>query len=343
MTTDGTDSDRGFGADTTTEEVLAGVDLTGRIAVVTGAASGLGQETARALAAHGATVVLAGRDVAKLDEARAAIAAEVDGARLDTAVVDLASLASVRAAAADLSARFERIDLLICNAGVMACPLARTAEGFEMQFGTNHLGHFLLTNLLVDRLLAAPAPRVVALSSAGHRESPIRWDDPNFEHTEYHNWLAYGQSKTANALFALELDRRYRDRGLHAYSVHPGVIPTPLARHLTAEDIEWLSSRARNARRPAESDASGGAPSGGGGMRFKSVEAGAATTVWAATAPELDDHGGAYLADCQVAPLLSDEHQGANALAPYACDPDEAARLWTLSEELVGLAGDDRP
>lgn len=321
-----------FGAESTTDEVLAGVDLHGRVAVITGATSGLGLETARALAAHGAAVVLAARDEAKLADAEAVLAEQVPGATVATQVVDLASLADVRAAAATLLADHPRIDLLINNAGVMACPLSRTADGFEMQFGTNHLGHFLLTNLLLPALLAAPAPRVVCLSSAGHLESPIRWDDPNFETTDYFNWTAYGQSKTANALFALELDRRFADQGLHAYAVHPGVIVTPLARHMTEADFTWMAERAEKAKQAAE--ATGREPEPG--LVFKSVEAGAATTVWAATAPELTEHGGAYLANCNLGIPAEDHPPREMSVAAWARDPDAARRLWDLSLTLVG-------
>ena len=322
-----------FDETTTTDEVLDGVDLTGRVAVITGATSGLGLETARALAAHGAAVVLAARDEAKLADAVATLADQVPDAAVDTEVIDLASLESVRAGAARLAERYPRLDLLIDNAGVMACPLGRTADGFEMQFGTNHLGHFVLTVGLLHSLLTAPAPRVVVLSSAGHHESPILWDDPNFERTDYFNWTAYGQSKTANALFALELDRRYADRGLHAFSVHPGVIMTPLARHMTEVDFEWMASRVR--QRDATGGGGGSGSGGGGSTSFRSVEAGAATTVWAATAPELAEHGGAYLADCRVSPSSADS-SAITAVATWASDPADARRLWELSEQLTG-------
>jgi NAD(P)-dependent dehydrogenase (short-subunit alcohol dehydrogenase family) len=305
-------------ATSTTDDVLEGVDLSGRTAVITGASGGLGLETARALAAHGAAVVLAARDDAKTAAARDTILGQVPGAQVDTVHLDLSSLASVRAAAADVAARFPRIDLLIDNAGVMACPLGRTADGFEMQFGTNHLGHFLFTTLLEEPLVAAAPSRVVVLSSAGHRQGGIRWDDPNYERAdEYFNWDAYGQAKTANALFALELDRRWSPRGVHAFSVHPGVIMTDLARHMTAEDFDWMASN-----RP------------GGQFSFKSVEQGAATTVWAATAPELDAHGGTYLEDCSVG-LPTEDPASASGVRPWARDAEAAQRLWALSEELV--------
>jgi NAD(P)-dependent dehydrogenase (short-subunit alcohol dehydrogenase family) len=309
-----------FDATTTTDEVLDGVDLSGRTAVVTGASGGLGLETARSLASHGATVVIAARDRAKCDAAAASIQEQVPGAEVDVVLVDLSSLGSVRAAAAEVAQRHPRVDLLVDNAGVMACPLARTADGFEMQFGTNHLGHFLFTVLLADQLVAAAPSRVVVLSSAGHRQGGIRWDDPNYaREDEYFNWDAYGQAKTANALFALELDRRLAPRGVHAFSVHPGVIMTDLARHMTKDDFDWMASRA---------------PSGGD-FRFKSVEQGAATSVWAATAPELDAHGGAYLEDCSVAEPTEDP-DAPSGVRPWARDPEAAARLWALSEELVG-------
>ena len=306
-----------YGFDTTTEMVLEGHDLSGRLAVITGASSGLGRETARALASHGAAVVLAGRDEQRLSAAAQELREQASGGEVSTCRLDLTSLTEIRAAAAELRDRHSEIDLLINNAGVMACPLARTTDGFEMQFGTNHLGHFLFTTLLLDPLLASGSPRVVCLSSAGHRESPILWEDPNFERTEYDKWVAYGQSKTANALFALELDRRYAPSGLHAFSVHPGVIMTPLARHLGEDDLIWLSERAPE-----------------GGIEFKSVEAGAATTVWAATARELDDHGGAYLEDCGVAPLVTDP-MVPSGVRDWARDPEAARRLWELSETLT--------
>lgn len=307
------------GAERTTDEVLEGVDLSGRTAVVTGSSGGLGLETARALAARGASVVLAARDAGKLEAARAQLSRSVPAAAVELQVLDLASLGSVRSAAADLAGRHDRIDLLIDNAGVMACPLARTADGFEMQFGTNHLGHALFTTLLADRLVAAAPARVVVLSSAGHRQSGIRWDDPNYRREdEYFNWDAYGQSKTANALFALELDRRLSGRGVHAFSVHPGVIMTDLSRHMTKDDFDWMSSN-----RP------------GGEFRFKSVEQGAATSVWAATAPELDAHGGAYLEDCSVAEP-TDDPASPSGVRPWARDPEAATRLWDLTVELLG-------
>ena len=319
-----------FGATSTTDDVLEGVDLTGRTAVVTGASGGLGLETARALAAHGAEVVMAARDDTKLRAAVELVRSQVPGAELDPVLLDLADLDSVRAAAAAVAARHPLVDLLIDNAGVMACPLGRTADGFELQFGTNHLGHFLFTTSLHDPLAAAAGEhgeaRVVVLSSAGHRMGGIRWDDPNYERTdEYFNWDAYGQAKTANALFALELDRRWSPQGIHAFSVHPGMIITDLGRHLTSEDLEFLASARRTDER------SGGT----GRLSFKSIEEGAATSVWAASAPELADHGGAYLEDCHVAEAV-DDGDATHGVRAWARDPDAARRLWALSEQLVG-------
>jgi NAD(P)-dependent dehydrogenase (short-subunit alcohol dehydrogenase family) len=301
------------GFETTTDEVLEGVDLHGKLAIVTGASTGLGLETARALAAAGAHVVLAGRDAARVDAALATVRDHVPDAQLEVGMLDLTSLDSVRGFASSYASTHAGLHLLINNAGVMYTPRERTADGFEMQFGTNHVGHFLLTCLLVPQLLADPPSRVVNLSSGGHRGSDIVWDDPNFERREYDKFSAYGQSKTANILFSVELERRLGDRGVHAYAVHPGMISTELGRYMSEDDFAALMERAKQG------------PSGGMPPR-KTVAQGAATSVWAATAPELDARGGTYLADCQV----SDDH------APWALDPESAARLWTLTEDLVG-------
>jgi NAD(P)-dependent dehydrogenase (short-subunit alcohol dehydrogenase family) len=308
-----------FGADTTTEEVLAGIDLSGKRAIVTGASSGLGEETARALASRGAAVTLAVRDVAKGETVAARIRAATGNAAVDVGQVELSVPDSVRAFARGWLGRHDRLDLLINNAGVMACPLMRTAEGWEMQFATNHLGHFLLTCLLAPALRAGAPARVVNLSSAGHRFSDVDFDDPHFERRPYDKWASYGQSKTANVLFSVELNRRLSPHGVTANAVHPGGIRTELGRHLTPQDIEALLARA-------------GAP---GGITFKSVEAGAATSVWAATSPELEGRGGLYLEDCHV----GEPREGALGVGgylPYARDPDRAARLWALSERTLG-------
>jgi len=306
-----------FGEQTTTDDVIAGIDLHGSTAVVTGASTGLGLETARALASVGAHVVLAVRDRAKGTAALAAIRATEPGALVEFGILDLASLASVRAFADDVRQRVATIDILVNNAGVMYTPFERTADGFEMQFGTNHLGHFLLTNLLLPPVLAAAPARIVNLSSGGHRGSDIIWDDPNYERRPYDKFEAYGQSKTANILFTVELDRRFMSQGVRSYAVHPGMIATELSRHMTRDDMQELRARARSA--PTRPGQPGGLPP------LKTIPAGAATSVWAATAPELAATGGVYLADCQIAEA-----------SEYALSDASASRLWAMSEDLVG-------
>ncbi len=310
----------GFGHDTTTDEVLEGIDLSGKLALVTGASGGLGAETARALAARGAQVVLTARDLAKAGAAAQAIRDET-GAQVEVEELELDSLASVRAFAQRFLSRHDALHLLVNNAGVMACPESKTQDGFELQFGTNHLGHFVLTNLLAPALLRAAPARIVSLSSRGHQQSPVRFDDLAFEKEPYDKWVAYGQSKTANVLFAVELERRLGGRGVHAYAVHPGVIPTDLSRHMAKEDFEHVRQR------------------GGGKLQLKTVASGAATSVYAATAPELEGRGGLYLEDCHVAEI-DDGSEARSGVRAYAVDPDAAKRLWTLSEELVGQVFD---
>jgi NAD(P)-dependent dehydrogenase (short-subunit alcohol dehydrogenase family) len=317
------------GSTTTADEVLDGVDLTGRQIVVTGAASGLGRESARAFAVHGASVTVLARSPQRAGGAVAEIAELVPGAALEPGVVDLSDLSTVRTFADAYLADHDVVDVLVNNAGVMACPFGRTVDGFETQFGTNHLGHFLLTALLSPALLASASPRVVTLSSAGHSRSDVDLVDPNFETTEYSPWIAYGRSKTANALFARELARRGGPRNVLSFSVHPGGIVTDLGRHLTDELLyemaEFARERAAAAGTPADAQ---------GGIVWKSVEAGAATQVWGATAPELAGHNGAYLADCGLGVLGA--NPGVNGFLPYLLDDEHAAALWELSEELVG-------
>lgn len=305
------------GFQSTTNEVIAGIDLSGKQVVITGASSGLGVETARALAQCGAAVLMVARDAGKLDAAVAEVRAAVPGASVGTAMLDLADLDSVRSGAADILQQCPRIDILINNAGVMACPLLRTANGFEMQFGTNHLGHFLLTGLLAPALVAAAPARVVNLSSAGHRFAPVDMDDPNYHQRDYDKWQSYGQSKTANALFSVGLDQRLKDSGVRAFAVHPGMIMTELSRHMVPADFEQIA----RGRKPEE-------------LPFKTVEQGSATSVWAATAADLEGEGGLYLEDCHIAePATPDGDGGVEA---YAIDPALADRLWQLSEDLVG-------
>lgn len=310
-----------FGATTTADEVLAGIDLTGKTAFITGAASGLGTETARAMAARGAQVIIPVRDPAKGEAAAQAIRADTGSDRIETIACDLGSLASVRACAAQALSRFDRIDLLINNAGVMACPLERTADGFEMQFGTNHLGHFLLTNLLMPLIEKGSNRRIVNLSSRGHHFDEVHFDDPNYLHRAYEKWAAYGQAKTANIQFSVGLERRLASRGIHAYAVHPGGIQTNLGRHLTPEDIAALM--ARMAER-----------AGGEAFAWKTIPQGAATSCYAATAPELEGKGGVYCEDCHVAEV--DDGNANAGVRSYAVDPAKAEQLWALSEELVG-------
>ncbi len=323
------DPTSGFGRDTTTDEVLEGVDLSGVRILITGTSSGLGEESARALASKGASITMAARNPAKNAEAAARIRERVPDADLEPRELDLTSLASVRAFAEGFLADHGRLDVLLNNAGVMCCPYAKTADGFEMQLGTNHCGHFLLALLLAPALAAAAPSRVVALSSGAHGICGFDFEDPMFERRPYDPWLSYGQSKTANALFAVELDRRLRDRGVAAYAVHPGMIMTELSRHLNEELYRQMQERVRK-----RAEAGGEPPGASGGMRLKSVEAGAATQVWAATTATLADHGGAYLADCGVG--VPGANVGANGVDAHARDPEAAARLFPLSEEWVG-------
>ncbi|MEL6541608.1 MAG: SDR family NAD(P)-dependent oxidoreductase [Pseudomonadota bacterium] len=312
-----------FGWNSTADEVLSDVDLTGKTVFVTGANSGLGFETARAMAAKGARVVLAGRDPMKLDAAFGEIAGLVPSAKLETILCDLSSLASVREAAAQANERLDRIDILINNAGVMACPFSRTADGFEMQFGTNHLGHFALTRGLMPLILKgtgkAGSGRIVNLSSRGHFITPVNLEDPNFHAREYDEWLSYGHAKTANVLFSVGLERRFADKGVHACAVHPGGIQTNLGRHMTAEEEQDLEDRVK------ASDPS---------FQYKTIPQGAATQVWAATAPELEGRGGLYCEDCHVAEV--DDTGSNGGVRSYAIDPVASDALWMLSEELTG-------
>lgn len=306
-----------FDAQSTTEDVLAGVDLTGKRVLITGVSAGLGVETARAAAAHGANVVGTARDVAK---AKAALAPHAD---LGITVVecDLASLESVRACADGLADNGDIFDVVIANAGVMNAPFGHTEDGFETQFGTNHLGHFVLVNRVAP--LIVDDGRVIILSSAAHRASDVDLDDPNFETTEYAPFPAYGRSKTANVLFAVELDRRLKSRGIRATALHPGGIMTELMRHTTPEVMQEMI--VSSGRAPTSQ---GERPSG-----LKTVPQGAATSVWTAFVAPADEIGGRFCEDCHVAEINETDYAG---VRPYAVDPERAQALWALSEAMVG-------
>ncbi|TAL34269.1 MAG: SDR family NAD(P)-dependent oxidoreductase [Phenylobacterium sp.] len=306
-----------FGHDSTTDEVLEGVDLTGKRVLVTGVSAGLGVETARVLAAHGAQVTGAARDLNKAKAATAGIPG------LELIELDLASLASARAAADRLVAAGKPFDLVIANAGVMATPFGKTVDGFETQFGTNHLGHFVFVNRIAS--LFAPGSRLVNLSSAGHRFSDIDLDDPNFDRTPYAEFIAYGRSKTANVLFAVEFDRRNRDRGVRATAVHPGGIQTELGRYMTEEVRQQMLTAATQAT-PA-----GGAPA----FRWKTIPQGASTSVWAGVVAPAEAVGGRYCEDCHVAEVVDDDSLR-GGVRPYAIDAERAKALWARSEEMVG-------
>jgi len=311
---------RSFSRETTTNELLEGVNLAGRRVLITGGSAGLGAETARALAAAGAHVILTARDPAKGERAaEAARAGAGRGAKVEVRALDLESLASVRACADRLLAEGEPLHVLIANAGVMAAPQGKTKDGFETQFGTNHLGHFVLVSRLVPLILRGAPGRIVSLSSSGHRFSDVDLDDPSFERTPYDPWLAYGRSKTANALFAVELDRRLAARGVRACAVHPGGIRTELGRHLTPATMQQLVARMTRPGAPA----------------FKSVEQGAATTIWAGFIADPAEIGGRYCEDCGFATVTTDP-EAMSGVRAWALDPARAQALWRRSEELVG-------
>ena len=320
-----------YGADTTADQVLDGIDLTGRRVVITGASSGLGEESTRALASKGARVTMLARDPEKNEAAADRVRGSVPDAHLELGTVDLASFASIRSFAADHLAQHDTIDVLLNNAAVMACPFDHTEDGLEMQFGTNHLGHFLLTALLYPAVAAGDRSRIVNLSSAGHTISDVDLDDINFDDSDYDAWIAYGRSKTANALFSRGLAQRFAASGLLSFAVHPGAIMTELGRHLTDELIAEMMERtsSRSAGPDADSDASEGP-----GFEFKSVEAGAATQVWACVAPDLEEHNGAYVADCQLG--VEGGNPNSTGFASYLLDDANTDRLWVLSEELTG-------
>lgn len=311
-----------FGYRTTASEVLEGVSLSGKQAIVTGGYSGIGLETARALASAGATVTIACRD---LDRAVATAASLTQSTGREPVVamqLDLSSQASVASFAEQYRSQHDQLHILINNAAVMACPFERTVDGFEMQFGTNHLGHFALFHHLLPALRAAHGARVVSLSSTGHFRAPVDFDDIGFERREYHPWVAYGQAKTACALTAVGIQRHHAGEGIECYAVHPGGIMTNLQRHMTAEDIQkrgWV-------------DADGNVDA-----RFKTVEQGAATSVWAATSPALTGRGGQYLADCGEVTIHDEVPADLTGVMRYAVDPVLAEKLWDVSLKMLRL------
>ena len=324
-----TSTETAFGATSTTDEVLAGVDLRGKRILVTGVSAGLGVETARSLAAHGATVIGAARDLEKARRATEGVraAAASGGGSLELIELDLASLKSVRGAADAQLARGQFLDAIIANAGVMATPFGHTADGFETQFGTNHLGHFVFVNRIAPLLRSGS--RFVSLSSAGHRLGNVDLNDPNFERTPYDPWMAYGRSKTANIQFAVAFDMRHRSRGVRAAAVHPGVIQTELGRHAGEAQLQALVDSI-NKQLAAE---------GKGPFQWKSVAQGAATSVWTAVVADAAEVGARYCENCHVGQIvpeskpISGVSEGVRA---YALDPANAEALWKKSEELVG-------
>jgi NAD(P)-dependent dehydrogenase (short-subunit alcohol dehydrogenase family) len=307
-----------FGMRSTAKEVIDGIDLTGKTALVTGGYSGLGLETVRALASAGAKVFVAARrpEIAKAD---------LDGIAGDIIILhmDLSDPSSIDAFAIEFTAQTDRVNILINNAAIMACPLSRDARGYESQFATNHLGHFQMTARLWPLLRAAgTGTRVVALSSIGHARCGVDLDDTHFDRRDYQKWTAYGQAKSANALFALHLDNLGKTHGIRAFSVHPGGIKTPLQRHLTMEEqiaMGWYK------------------PDGTLIDIFKSTEAGASTSIWCAVSPLLEDKGGVYCEDCNIAALWEEGMTPYSGVRPHATDSVAAAALWAASEAMTGV------
>src|SRR6266403_2050125 len=318
-----------FGATSTTDDVLTCVNLRGMRIFVTGVSAGLGVETARALTAHGAQVVGAARDLVKANAATEPVRNDADAndGGFELVELDLANLKSVRACAEGLLAKGEPFDVIIANAGVMATPFTNTADHFETQFGTNHLGHFVLVNRIASLIRAGG--RLINLSSAGHRFSNVDLRDPNFERTPYDPWVAYGRSKTANILFSVGFDKRHRGRGVRAVAVHPGGIQTELGRHIGAEEIQKLVDRISTQR----------AAEGKGPFQWKTIPQGAATSAWAGVVAPADEIGARYCENCHVASIVREDvaltvvSEGVRA---YALDPANAEALWKKSEEMVG-------
>jgi len=309
----------GFGSRTTAEEALAGRDLRGKVAIVTGGHAGLGLETTRVLSNGGATVVIGSRDPKKAQ----AVVAKLKN--VEVSQLDLASPSSIDRFANEFLNSNRALDLLINNAGIMATPLMRDDRGYEMQFATNHLGHFQLTTRLWEALKKSGSARVVALSSYGHSRSGVDLSDPNFNQRPYDKWAAYGQSKSANSLFAVELDKRGQEHGIRAFAVHPGGILTDLARYLTDEDFKAFGIYRENGVLK-------------GPEWLKNIEQGAATTVWCAVSPQLNNKGGVYCEDCDIAPILPADSELRSGVRPWAVDKTAAEALWILSEKLTPIS-----
>jgi NAD(P)-dependent dehydrogenase (short-subunit alcohol dehydrogenase family) len=317
-----------FGATSTTDDVLSGVNLKGKRILVTGVSAGLGVETARSLAAHGAQVVGTARDLAKADGATTQVRkdAATHGGSFELVELDLANLKSVRACADRFLAKGELFDVIIANAGVMATPFGHTADGFETQFGTNHLGHFVLVNRIAS--LIRDGGRLINLSSSGHRYANVDLDDPNFERTPYEPFVAYGRSKTANILFAVAFDRRHRSRGIRAAAVHPGGIQTELGRYVDPSRLEKIIDQ-MNQQLATEGKAL---------FQWKTIPQGAATSVWAGVVASADEIGGCYCENCHVGKTVPDDTTitaVSEGVRGYALDAKNAEVLWKKSEELV--------
>ncbi len=316
MTEEQTPISSPFNAHSTAYDVVNGLDLTGKTAIVTGGYSGLGLETVCALSGVGASVIVPARDVAKAATALAGLE------RAEVVAMDLTDPSSIEAFASGFLARDIPLPILINSAGVMATPLFRDGGGHEGQFATNHLGHFRLVKALWPALVKARGARVVSVSSRGHQIAGVDFEDIDFQRRSYDRWVAYGQSKTANVLLAVELDRRGKDDGIRAFSLHPGQILTNLARHLSAEEIAGFDALDAEGKPIVDPD-----------RGMKTPQQGAATSVWAATSPLLAGKGGLYLEDCNIAPVHAGD-PGRKGVAPYAMDPAAAARLWELSDRM---------
>ena len=312
----------GFGAKTPAAEVVQGMELTGKNVIVTGGYSGIGIEEVRALAGAGARVTVPAR---RPDAAKEALGS-VDG-DIEIASMDLADLASVKKFASDYVGTDRPLDILINNAGIMACPLARVGPGWESQFGVNHLGHMALAMSLLPALQQAETSRVVALSSTAHIRGDVNWDDPHYETSAYEKWDAYAQAKSANALFALGADTRWDQYGVTAFGVHPGGIFTPLQRHLTVEEMSAMGWMNPDGTIPDAIKA-----------MFKTPEQGASTATWAATSPQLEGRGGEYCEDCDIAQLAGPDSQRWQHAREWICDDEKADRLWSMSEDMLANA-----